>query len=126
MKSVFCKFSIYGFFIIILITALSGCSLINGQNKRTTAISMNTSNERTSSSKTDYVFKENEIVTFSIKSTVKSGDLSLKLVDSEGTVINEFTTNKKEEKEIKIYKTDTYDIVVICDKFVGSYEIKWK
>jgi hypothetical protein len=87
---------------------------------------MNTSDERTSSSKTAYVFKENEIITFNIKSDVKSGKLALKLVDSEGTVVNEFTTNKKEVKEIKINKTDTYDIVVICDKFVGSYEIKWK
>lgn len=112
--------------IFILITLLSVCAIVKENNKiASITMRMSTNKEWTDFTKTPYMvtFNKGDTMQVNYKSTVKSGTLLLKLVDSQGNLIYGFDTGKKGKKEIKIEKTDIYEIFVEGDKLKGSYEI---
>ncbi|EHI99944.1 hypothetical protein CDLVIII_3381 [Clostridium sp. DL-VIII] len=109
-----------------LITLLS-CYTVIKENNKTTSITrrMSTNREWTDSSKIPYTttFNQGDIIRFNYKSTIKDGKLSLRFVDSQGNLIYEFDPGEKGEKDIKIEKTDIYELFIEGDKFEGNYEI---
>ncbi len=108
------------------ITLLS-CYTVIKENNKTKSItrSMSTNGEWTDSSKIPYTitFNQGDNIRFNYKSTIKDGKLLLRFVDSHGNLIYEFDPGKKGEKDIKIEKTEIYELFIEGDKFKGNYEI---
>ncbi|AQS04746.1 hypothetical protein [Clostridium beijerinckii] len=109
-----------------LIASLS-CYIVIKENNKTTSITrrMSTNGEWTDSSKIPYTitFNQGDIIRFNYKSTIKDGKLLLRFVDCQGNLIYEFDPGKNGEKDIKIEKTDIYELFIEGDKFKGNYEI---
>lgn len=124
------RINLRGLIIIVLFISILfvGCSIQYGKSKKASTASMSTEtdNSLTDTHKTLYSFKKGETIRFNFHSKVKDGVLAMKLLDSDRNLISNFNINKNESKDIKIEKNDTYLIEVSCDKFKGSYEIKWK
>ncbi len=113
--------------ILFGLIALLSCYTVIKENNKTTSITrrMSTNREWTDSSKIPYTitFNQGDIIRFNYKSTINDGKLLLRFVDSQGNLIYEFDTGEKGEKDIKIEKTDIYELFIEGDKFKGNYEI---
>lgn len=75
----------------------------------------------------------NQVLTFKLsksnkvkvdyESSVKKGTLKLKLIDSNGEIIESFETNKSGTKEIKIKQAGNYILSAEYKNFVGSFKL---
>ena len=113
--------------ILLLATALGGCAINFGSKGSTSStISVKTDTSLTETIKKPFTYKKDQTIHFSYSSKIKEGTLTMRLLDADGNILEDFEVNKKGKKEIKIEKNDTYIVEVDCNQFKGSYQLKWE
>lgn len=68
--------------------------------------------------------EEKDRIRFSFRSKIQSGNLAIKLYDSEGNEIYKSDSVSVQEDFFTLSKSDTYTLSAECSGFTGSYEVK--
>lgn len=84
-----------------------------------------TSTQSKDSLATFHTSTKNTVTIFS-DSIIEEGSLAITLLDSSGTVIQDFDTNKTSVTEVTLKKNKDYKLLVSYKGFIGSYEVKCK
>ena len=81
------------------------------------------SNETTTASEISFSAAKGDLVKFSFRSEIKSGDLSLILYNSAGAAVYELDRATALETFFTLDSSDNYTLAAKCSSFIGRYDI---
>lgn len=110
--------------IFLISLSLIGCNAGDSYSKSIKKMS-GSSTSWTGDKKTEFEFQKGQKVSFSYRSKLESGELSMQILNPEDKVIHEFEVNEECDVEIEIEESGTYIILINGTEFKGSYQLEW-
>lgn len=111
--------------LILVIVCVTGCN-INVSNSKSIKKISGSSTNWTGDKNKEFEFKKGQIINFHYNSELKSGELSVQILNPSKEVIQVFAVNKEGNLKIEIEESGTYIIEIKGNEFKGNYQIEWQ